>query len=284
MVYYVSLEKLSTKASTKFYTVPTHHPTNQILMKILNIHFKNINSLEGEHSVDFELAPFTDTGVFAITGPNGSGKSSILDVITLGLYGETFRFNRPADHVMTQQTTDCFATIEFSLEGEKYRSNWSAQRATDDANHALLPIEMSLYRYSDGKILAETPQQVCTQIADITGMNFRSFTRSILLAQGDFSAFLNALDNERMDILERIIGSDIYADYKKELFDNADKAQKTLDRLKQELDSIAFMDAATLDACEQDLIAFTEQLAELQDDQKHSKLQHVLKKKVSTLK
>ena len=243
-------------------------------MKILNIHFKNINSLEGEHSVDFELAPFTDTGVFAITGPNGSGKSSILDVITLGLYGETFRFNRPANHVMTQQTNDCFAVIEFSLDGEKYRSTWSAQRATDDAKHDLLPIEMSLYRFSDDKILAQTPQQVCTQVADITGMNFRSFTRSILLAQGDFSAFLNALDNERMDILERIIGSDIYADYKKDLFDNADKAQKTLDRLKQELDSITFMDAGTLDACEQDLNDFTEQLTELREDQQHLEQQH----------
>ena len=252
-------------------------------MKILNIHFKNINSLEGEHSVDFERAPFIDTGVFAITGPNGSGKSSILDVITLALYGETFRFNRPADHVMTQQTSDCFASIEFSLDGEKYRSNWSARRAADDANHALLPIEMSLSRISDDKILAETPQQVCTQVADITGMNFRSFTRSILLAQGDFSAFLNALDNERMDILERIIGSDIYADYKKELFDNAEKAQKTLDRLKQELDSIAFMDADKLSACEQDLNDFNEQLTELQEDQQLTKLQHEQLTAITTL-
>ena len=65
-------------------------------MKILNIHFKNINSLEGESRINFEQSPFSDTGVFAITGPNGSGKSSILDVITLGLYGETFRFDRPA--------------------------------------------------------------------------------------------------------------------------------------------------------------------------------------------
>ncbi len=242
-------------------------------MKILNIHFKNINSLEGEHSVDFELAPFTDSGVFAITGPNGSGKSSILDVITLGLYGETFRFNRPADHVMTQQTTDCFATIEFSLDGEKYRSTWSAQRLTNQASDALLPIEMSLYRYSDGELLAQTPQQVCTQVADITGMNFRSFTRSILLAQGDFAAFLNALDNERMDILERIIGSDIYADYKKDLFDNAEKAQKTLDHLKQELDSIAFMDVDQQEACQQDLNDFTEQLSELKEDQQQLKQQ-----------
>jgi exonuclease SbcC len=58
-------------------------------MKILNIHFQNINSLEGESQVDFEQPPFSDTGVFAITGPNGSGKSSVLDVITLGLYGQT---------------------------------------------------------------------------------------------------------------------------------------------------------------------------------------------------
>ncbi len=243
-------------------------------MRILNIHFKNINSLEGEHSVDFELAPFTDTGVFAITGPNGSGKSSILDVITLGLYGETFRFNRPADHVMTQQTTDCFASIEFSIDGEKYRSSWSAQRAIDDANQALLPIEMSLSRLSDGQVLAQTPQQVCTQVADITGMSFRSFTRSILLAQGDFSAFLNALDNERMDILERIIGTDIYTDYKKELFDNAEKAQNTIDRLKQELDSIHFMDAGKQEACAQDLHDFNEQLVELREDQQHTKQQY----------
>ena len=274
---------MSTKASTKFYTAPIHHYIKQESMKILNIHFKNINSLEGEHSVNFEIAPFIDTGVFAITGPNGSGKSSILDVITLGLYGETFRFNRPADHVMTQQTHDCFATIEFSLDGEKYRSNWSAQRATNDANAVLLPIEMSLSRLSDGKLLAQSPQQVCTQVADITGMNFRSFTRSILLAQGDFSAFLNALDNERMDILERIIGSDIYADYKKELFDNADNAQKTLDRLKQELDGLPIMDANKLEACEQDLDDFNEQLAELREDQQQIEQQQVQLTAITTL-
>lgn len=56
-------------------------------MRILNIYFKNINSLEGESRINFEQPPFTDAGVFAITGPNGSGKSSILDAITLALYG-----------------------------------------------------------------------------------------------------------------------------------------------------------------------------------------------------
>ena len=101
-------------------------------MKILNVYFKNINSLEGESRINFEQSPFSDTGVFAITGPNGSGKSSILDVITLGLYGETFRFDRPASHVMTKHTAECFAEIEFSLGGEKYQSSWHVQRAGGD--------------------------------------------------------------------------------------------------------------------------------------------------------
>ena len=75
-------------------------------MRILNLRFKNINSLEGEHVINFEQSPFSESGVFAITGPNGSGKTSVMDAITLGLYGETFRFVHPAHHVMTQQTVD----------------------------------------------------------------------------------------------------------------------------------------------------------------------------------
>ncbi|MGZ4993220.1 MAG: AAA family ATPase, partial [Methylobacter sp.] len=183
-------------------------------MKILNIHFKNINSLEGESRIDFEQSPFSDTGVFAITGPNGSGKSSILDAITLGLYGETFRFGRPAEHVMTQHTTECFSELEFALDNVKYRSSWYAQRRDANPEGELTAPEMKLIRVSDDEILATTSQQVCARITEITGMNFRNFTRSILLAQGDFAAFLNALDNERMDILEKIISTDIYADYK----------------------------------------------------------------------
>ena len=253
-------------------------------MRILNIHFKNINSLEGESRVDFEQAPFSDTGVFAITGPNGSGKSTILDVITLGLYGETFRFDRPADHVMTEHTAASFAAIEFSLGGEKYRSSWHVQRVDADPARELLPQEMRLIRLQDDEVLADTPQQVCARVTEITGMNFRNFTRSILLAQGDFAAFLNALDSERIDILEKISSTDIYADYKKEVIDNAEKAQKELDRLKQALAAILLLEPEKQEACEHDLIDFKEQLSELRDEQKHLKQQQDQQAQITELK
>ena len=252
-------------------------------MKILNIYFKNINSLEGESRINFEQTPFSDTGVFAITGPNGSGKSSILDVITLGLYGETFRFDRPAGFVMTKHTAECFAEIEFALGGEKYKSGWHVQRVEGDPEGELLPSEMQLIRLSDGEVLAITPQQVRARITELTGMNFRNFTRSIMLAQGDFAAFLNALDSERMDILEKIISADIYADYKKEVADKADNAQKELDLLKQDLAAISLLEPEKQEACEHDLIDFKEQLSELRDEQNSLKQQQSLLIKTTAL-
>ena len=253
-------------------------------MKILNIHFKNINSLEGESRINFEQSPFSDTGVFAITGPNGSGKSSILDVITLGLYGETFRFDRPASHVMTKHTAECFAEIEFSLGGEKYQSSWHVERAAGDPESELMPPEMQLIRLKDGEVLANTHHEVRARLTEITGMNFRNFTRSIMLAQGDFAAFLNALDSERMDILEKIISIDIYADYKKEVIDKAENAQTELDRLKQDLSAIQLMEAEKQEACEHDLIDFKEQLSELKDGQNSLKQQQSLLIKITAIK
>lgn len=242
-------------------------------MKILTIYFKNINSLEGESRIDLTQAPFSDTGVFAITGPNGSGKSSILDAVTLGLYGETFRFDRPARHVMTKHTAESFAVIDFALGNQKYRSSWFVQREGNSPEGELsLPV-MSLLNLDNGEVLAETPQAVCAGISELTGMNFRNFTRSIMLAQGDFAAFLNALDSERMDILEKIISTDIYADYKNEVLTNAAQAEQKLSQLQQELAGLPVLEAATLEAFEHDLTDYSEQYAELMDLQQQLKQQ-----------
>ncbi|MDO9106711.1 MAG: AAA family ATPase [Methylovulum sp.] len=252
-------------------------------MKILNIHLKNINSLEGDNRVNFEQPPFSDTGVFAITGPNGSGKSSILDAITLGLYGETFRFDRPAEFVMTRHAAECFAEVEFALGQDKYKSSWHVQRAENNPGGEVQAAQMQLVRLSDGEVLASTAAQVCARITELTGMNFRNFTRSILLAQGDFAAFLNALDSERMDILEKIIGTDIYADYKQEVTEKAAAAQAGIDRLTQELAAIVLMPPEKREACQHDLLDHQAHYDELQQEQKALEQQQAALDKISVL-
>ena len=50
-------------------------------MRILQIRFKNLNSLVGEWEIDLMHASYAADGIFAITGPTGAGKSVHLGLI-----------------------------------------------------------------------------------------------------------------------------------------------------------------------------------------------------------
>ncbi len=250
-------------------------------MKILALHFKNLNSLAGESRVSFTKPAFANTGVFAITGVNGSGKSTILDAITLALYGETSRFDQPETLVITQNADDAYAEIEFKLGDERYQSRWHVQRSHDEGEaHS---VDMVLSRLSDGQVLADTQVAVCRAITELTGMDFRNFTRSMLLAQGDFAAFLNALDNERMGILETLVGTDIYADYRTEILTNATKAQQAIDAVKQELAGLTLLAPEELEAAEYDLQDFQEQIQEYKVEKKQLEEQQLALKNMGGL-
>ena len=243
-------------------------------MKILNLYFKNINSLEGESRIHFDRAPIVGCGVFAITGPNGSGKSSILDVITLGLYGETYRFDRPAEFVMTKSKAESLAEVEFEVGDNKYRSSWHVIRRNENSAADFLPPEMKLIQLNGSEqVIADGIQQVREKIVELTGMDFHSFTKSMVLPQGDFAAFLNALESERMDVLEKISGTDIYEGHRKEAKDNHLEATTQLQQLEQDLNAIPVLDPLAKEASEHDLADFKEQLAELDQEQNTVELQ-----------
>ncbi len=235
-------------------------------MKILNLYFKNIKSLAGEQRLDFTRPPLANASVFAITGSNGSGKSTLLDVMSLALFGETYRFDKPAEHVMTKQTSDCFAQVDFALSGQVYRAFWSARREGDRVDGEILPAEMKLFQVmeEEARLLADNLQQVRQKIIEITNLDLHKFNQTMVLAQGEFAAFLNALDSERMDILEKIIGEDIYQKKSQEIQQKHQEIEHRVDLLQQDLDAIPVLAEADVEASEHDLEDFEEQHQDLQ--------------------
>jgi exonuclease SbcC len=182
-------------------------------VKINSLRFKNINSLQGQWKIDFTQPPFSDNGLFAITGPTGAGKTTILDAICLALYQQTPRLggiNKSSNELMTRGTSDCLAEVEFEVKGQGYRAFWSQRRSRNKVDGNLQDSVVELVRIEDGKILASQVKKMASLIEDITGLDFARFTKSMMLSQGQFAAFLNAAANERAELLEELTGSEIY--------------------------------------------------------------------------
>jgi len=109
-------------------------------MKILELRFKNLNSLYGEWVIDFSSSEYISNGIFAITGPTGAGKSTILDAICLALYGSTPRLGKitkSSNEIMSRQTGECYAEVTFESQAGKFRCHWSQHRARKMANGKL---------------------------------------------------------------------------------------------------------------------------------------------------
>lgn len=183
-------------------------------MRILQVRFKNLNSLVGEWSIDLAHPAYESDGIFAITGPTGAGKSTILDAICLGLYGRTPRLNKvtkSSNEVMSRLTGECFAEVTFETQTGRFRCHWSQHRARKKPDGELQQPKHEIADAVSGQIFNSKARGVAEQIVSATGMDFHQFSRSMLLAQGDFAAFLLAPPDERSPILEQITGTEIYS-------------------------------------------------------------------------
>ncbi len=208
-------------------------------MKILKLKFKNINSLAGENEINFTDAVFINDGLFAITGKTGAGKSSILDAISLALYGKTPRVDVTGGEnaVLTRGEKDCYAEIIFEVGGKVWKSTWM-QSLTRTGN--LNPVQRKIADAND-KIIADKVRDCDKEIVGIVGLNFEQFTKVIMLAQGSFTAFLQADKNQKGELLEQITGTEIYGEISKKVFiRNKDENEKLL-KIVTELGSIKIL-------------------------------------------
>jgi len=214
-------------------------------MKILQLRFKNLNSLVGEWAIDFTAPEYISDGIFAISGPTGAGKSTIMDAICLALYGRTPRLgliSKTGNEIMSRHTGECFSEVVFETHKGQFRCAWSQRRAGKKSTGKLQDSNHEIADNQTGQIIESKLRAVAMAIEERTGMDFDRFTQSMLLAQGGFAAFLQANPDERSEILEQITGSQVYSEISKLAFDRKKDEKNKLELLKAETAGIVFLD------------------------------------------
>ncbi|KEI03547.1 AAA family ATPase [Clostridium botulinum] len=177
-------------------------------MKPRLLKISGLNSFENQQIIEFDK--LTEKGLFGIFGPTGSGKSTILDAITIALYGKITRTNKGFINTTTKNLN---VSYEFEIGVGKERKIYLAERNIKvnkndryNTKHARL-----LEKSAEGeRIIAEGPTELQNEIQKIIGLTVDDFTRSVVLPQGKFSDFLKLGGREKRNMLERIFALEKY--------------------------------------------------------------------------
>jgi len=211
-------------------------------MKIIKVSFKNINNLKGAHEICFDKEPLSSAGLFAIVGPTGSGKSTILDVITLAIYNRVPRYSGTISKgqlnqfgsILTRHCDEAKASVDYQIGQRYYTSSWNIRR---NRNNNLNDYEMSLQN-AEGDYFDLKKSEIPDYNANLIGLDFDQFIKSIILSQGEFSKFLKANKNERSELLEKITSSSIYRKLGQAAFEKNSELKKQLEINKNEFENI----------------------------------------------
>ncbi len=250
-------------------------------MKLLQLNIHNIASIE-DATIDFSQGSLADTEVFLITGKTGSGKSTILDAICLALYAKTPRMIDQREEeqsidsdklkltsplqLLRKNTGEGYVSLLFeSNNGVQYKATWAVHRARNKANGTIQDKDWKLENLNNNTILDKV-RDIESEIQIAVGLDFSQFCRTTLLAQGEFTKFLNSNDNEKAAILEKITGVDIYTKIGKKIYS---KYSDIKEQYKQLQDKAGFIqplpeeEKQQLTTQQQQLQAESQQLQEL---------------------
>lgn len=221
-------------------------------MKILTLRLGNLASIAGDHVINFEQEPLKNAGLIAITGITGAGKTTLLDAICLALFDQIPRLQKAegkladssGDDIQVNSTVNIlrrgcaqgFAEVEFiALDGKHYLARWEVKRARLKADGRIQPVQRALRCMSDDQLISERTKECNEKITQLLGLTFSQFTRAVLLAQSEVTAFLKAKDNERADLLEYLTNSDIYSRIGMASFAATKQARETVEAIEKKM-------------------------------------------------
>ncbi|WP_373486193.1 SbcC/MukB-like Walker B domain-containing protein [Acetobacterium malicum] len=178
-------------------------------MRPIRLKIKGINSFQEEQLIDFET--LTQAGIFGIFGPTGSGKSTILDGITLALYG---KLSRNSSNYINVNEEKASVVYEFIIAGAEEKTYQVSREFKRNKNEGINQGKCQLLelRPEGPLVLADKTTEVTNACEEIIGLGLTDFTRTVVLPQGKFSDFLKLEGKPRRDMLERLFNLSKYGD------------------------------------------------------------------------
>lgn len=179
-------------------------------MRPIKLTIKGLNSFVSEQSVDFEA--LTRRGLFGIFGPTGSGKTTILDGITLSLYGD---ISRKSTNYININSSVMNISFEFEISIDKaYRYKVIREFKRNNSGGINTNLAKLVEIKGDAEtVIEEGKTQVDKRCYELIGLSLNDFTRTVVLPQGKFSDFLKLRGTERRDMLERLFGLESFGDH-----------------------------------------------------------------------
>ncbi|MBQ9218548.1 MAG: AAA family ATPase [Muribaculaceae bacterium] len=270
-------------------------------MKLIRLEIQNLASLdrpEGE-TIDFTQGALGNSTIFSIVGPTGSGKSTLLDAICLALYGRAPRYPRkkgdrnqkvetygiddekvhlvPNDcrNILTRGKKTGFSKLTFQTnDGSLYRAEWHVKFNNVKFDDKVKPVLYKLTILPDGTQAEEDADW--TELPQIIGLEYEQFLRTVLIAQGAFSNFLNANEKERSQLLEKLVGNEeLYTSIAEQIKAKATQANEAYRDISSSIDAIKqdLLDDAALHQIEEQIAtleqaenALTAKLKKVEDE------------------
>lgn len=244
-------------------------------MKLQKLVIHNIASIV-DAVIDFDAPPLADSEVFLITGKTGAGKSTILDAICLALFADTPRMKgtqmqgetkdgndevtiKDTRQLMRRNTGEAYVTLTFTnSDNVHYEATWSVARSRKKATGRLQDKVWILKNLDTGKTFTKVTE-INNEIKSAIGLDFNQFCRTTLLAQGEFTRFLNSKDEEKAAILEKITGVDTYAKVGKKVFEVTGKKEQSWKEAKQKVEGIQTLTDDEITAKKDEMAAFDAQ-------------------------
>lgn len=222
-------------------------------MKILKLTFENINSYEGEVEIDFTDPEFKKgNNQFVICGPMGAGKSTILDAITLALYGSTDRLgslakNEEALELINKRSGYCRSEVIYSCSRGTFKSTFYMNKAGKKVDGNIQPAQCALTNITYGEPGTALLERAVTSslqkmTAEIIGLTYDQFIRCILIPQGEFDKFLKSKSRDKASVLAKLSHTEHYKRAGEILKDEAKECNDKYVNLKTGRDAIPVLD------------------------------------------